>query len=112
MDCDRHREVRADSAFANEDSKGYALKGVKVMRRDTDRRSNDQVWHLLEGSAHSHKNVVRSTFGAKLFAVTGAADDLIPMPVTLQSFASDLNLRERPSDFAEKVAGVSEVSHH
>ena len=86
MDCDRHLEVHADSAFAKEDSKGYALKGVNVLRRGTDRRTHEQVWHLLEGTAQSHKNVVRSTFGAELFAITGAADNLIPLLVTLQEF--------------------------
>eukprot|EP00930_Biecheleria_cincta_P008845 TRINITY_DN110449_c0_g1_i1.p1 TRINITY_DN110449_c0_g1~~TRINITY_DN110449_c0_g1_i1.p1 ORF type:complete len:128 (+),score=4.89 TRINITY_DN110449_c0_g1_i1:122-505(+) len=87
MDCDRHLETHADSAFAKEGSKGYALKGVNVMRRGTDRKTHEQIWHLLEGTAQSHKNVVRSTFGAELFAITGAADNLIPLLVTLQEFS-------------------------
>jgi hypothetical protein len=45
------------------------------------------VWHLLEGLAQSHKNVVRSTYGAELFAVTSAADSLIPLLVTMEELA-------------------------
>ena len=88
MVCGRHLEIHADSAFAKEDSKGYAMKGTNFMRRGIDRNTGDEVWHLLEGTAQSHKNVVRSTFGAELFAITSAADNLIPLLVTLEEFAS------------------------
>ena len=87
MVCGRHLEVHADSAFSKEDSKGYALKGTNVMRRGVERHSGEQVWHLLEGTAQSHKNVVRSTFGAELFAITSAADSLIPLLVTVEELA-------------------------
>ena len=88
MVCGRHLEVHADSAFSKEDSKGYALKGTNVMRRGVERHSGEQVWHLLEGTAQSHKNVVRSTFGAELFAITSAADSLIPLLVTVEELAA------------------------
>ena len=40
--------------------------------------------------AQSHKNAVRSTYGAELFAVTSAADSVIPLLVTVEEFARGL----------------------
>ena len=73
MQCCRELEIHADSAFSNEDSKGYALKGTNIMRKGRDAAGNTR-WHLLDATAQSHNNVVRSTFGAELFAIMGAAD--------------------------------------
>ena len=83
MKCSRELEVHADSAFSKEDEKGYAIKGINVMRKGKD-ASGQVRWHLLEAAAQSHKNMVRSTFGGELFAVTGAADQLIPLLVTFE----------------------------
>ena len=84
MECARELEVHADSAFSKEDDRGYAIKGINIMRNGYDRATGEVRWHLLESAAQSHKNVVRSTFGAELFAVTGAADQLIPLLVTFE----------------------------
>jgi hypothetical protein len=70
------------------------LKGTNVLRRGLT-PAGKEVWHLLDSSAQSHKNVVRSTFGAELFAVTGAADAAVPLLVTLEEFSrGPLNLSE------------------
>ena len=84
MECARELEVHADRAFSKEDDRGYAIKGINIMRKGYDRATGEVRWHLLESAAQSHKNVVRSTFGAELFAVTGAADQLIPLLVTFE----------------------------
>ena len=107
MKCDNHLEVHADSAFAKEDNKGYALKGTNVMRRGTEISSHDIVYPLREGSAQAHKNVVRSTFGAELFAITSAADNVIPLLVTLQEFKHGPLQSLRPNGYERKAVGLS-----
>ena len=81
-------EVHADILFAQEDNKGYALKGFNTMRPGVQTPSDDQVWHLLEGVAQSQNNVVRCTFIVDLFAVTCAGFNLVLLLVALQKVAS------------------------
>ena len=62
------------------------------------------VWHLLEGSAQSHKNVVRLTFGAEVFAGMAAADQL------LQKFDGDrLNSLVSSFDDHEDEVAIREI---
>jgi hypothetical protein len=82
MNCSQHIISHSDSAFARESDHAYAMRGANFMREGIS-ATNEVVYHLIEATAQSHKLVVRSTFGAELFASTAAADSLIPLLVTM-----------------------------
>ena len=57
------------------------------MRKGKARSTGEDRWHLLGEQAQSHKKVVRSTFGDDFFAVTAAADQIIPLLVNIEEMA-------------------------
>ena len=53
------------------------------MRAGIERSTGRKVWHLLDSVCRSHKLVTRNTFSSELLAVVAAADDLMPLALTL-----------------------------
>ena len=79
--------VHSDSGFSKEQEKGYGIRGANFMRCGYDRKSGEQIFHLLESQCRSHKHVTRSTFSSETLAAVAAADNLIPLCLTLQEIA-------------------------
>ena len=83
MVCLKQLECHSDSGFTKEQDKGYGIRGANFMRIGRDRRSSELVRHLLDSQCRSHKTVTRSTFSSETLAAVGAADELMPMALTL-----------------------------
>ena len=76
-------ECHSDSGFSKEQELGYGIKGAVYLRHGKCRRTGKLVFHLNDSQCGSHKHVTRCSFSAETRAAVIAADNLLPMAMTL-----------------------------
>ena len=88
MTCKGELDLHTDSGYrrmtgeADDDIKGYGMRGMNVLRRGKTRSGKDVI-HLLESICKSHRLQVRSSYGAELLAAAHSLDEAYPTIITL-----------------------------
>ena len=72
------------------------MRGCNVLRKGRKRNSTEEVYHLLDRIARSHKLVCRTVFAGEVLGAVAAADDLLAMALSLHE------IQEGPEDNADR----------
>ena len=80
-------DIHSDSGYrklsgADDEVKGYGMRGMNLLRRGRDRQGNARV-HLLDAQSKSHRLRVNSSYGAEGLAAAHAVDEAYPSLITL-----------------------------
>ena len=80
MKSDPQLDIHTDSGYrrltgeADDEYKGYGLRGANILRRGTG-TDGTPVVHLLESICKSHRLIVRSSYAAEMLAAAHNAED-------------------------------------
>ena len=102
LDLHTDRGYRRMTGEADDDIKGYGMRGMNVLRRGKTKDGKDVI-HLLESICKSHRLHVRSSYGAELLAAAHSLDEAYPTIITLHELRTGhvltpeqlKNIRER-----------------
>ena len=83
MDCTSTLECHSDSGFSKEQDSGYGIRGANFARAGTARTNKQPIWHLIDSQCKGHKHVTRSSFASEVRAAVAAADEILPLALTL-----------------------------
>ena len=87
MHCGEDVDLHTDSGYRRIDSadetKGYGIRGMCLLRRGKSIHGGEDVIHLLESICRSHRLTIRSSYGAELMAASHGYDDAFPTLVAL-----------------------------
>ena len=82
-------DIRTDSDYrrltgeADDEYKGYGLRGANILRHGIALNGTPAV-HLLESICKSHRLIVRSSYAAEMLAAAHSTEDAYPTIITLQ----------------------------
>merc|ERR1712217_402794 len=71
---------------ADDDYKGYGLRGANILRIGKG-QDGSRVVHLIESICKSHRLIVRSSYAAEMLAAAHSAEDAYPTIVTLEELS-------------------------
>jgi len=84
--CDLHTDsgYRRMTGEADDDVKGYGIRGLNVIRRGMRDDGSGETCHLIDTECQSHKLQIRSSYGAELLAAAHGVEHAFPTIVTLE----------------------------
>ena len=94
MECKRHLDLHTDSGYrrltgeADDQVKGYGMRGMNVMRRGTNRHTGKEAVHLLDSICKSHRLQIRSSYGAEMLAAAHGYEEAYPTVITLHELGT------------------------
>ena len=106
MQCAGHVDLHTDSGYrrltdAEEEYKGYGMRGTCMLRRGKDAKHQDVV-HLLDSICKSHRLTIRSSYGAEMLAASHGFDDVFPSIITLLELRHGVLSPEQLKNVREK----------
>ena len=88
MRCSGKIDLHSDSGYrrqtgdADDEIKGYGIRGMNVLRKGIT-KDGKPVVHLLESLCKSHRLQVRSSYGAEMLAAAHGLDEAYPTLITM-----------------------------
>ena len=96
--CAKAIDVHTETGYrrltgdAEDETKGYGMRGVCVLRRGMDCGGGRGQVHLLDSVCKSHRLQVRSSYGAEILAAAHGLEDAFITLVTLHELANNRRL--------------------
>jgi len=86
MTCSKACDIHTDSGYrkvtTDDDTKGYGIRGLCLLRKGIG-RTKTPVVHLLESLCKSHRLTIKTRFGSELIAAAHGLDDIYSTLVTI-----------------------------
>ena len=104
MKCQGKVDVYTDSGYrrldAADDVKGYAMRGLAMLRRGKT-PTGQNVVHLLDSICKSRRLVIRSSYGAELLAAAHGMEDVYPTIITLIEIVKGVRTADQIKGYRE-----------